>query len=111
MSRGDDRRKNDLENFEAAFLDALSRAKEAGGSAYVAERLGRRRGAASALDVELFTLESKIERLREKLGLPPFQVPLKAEPKRATQGWPAPPEIESTLFALDLDELYMELLE
>jgi len=112
MSRGDDRRKNDLENFEAGFLQALAQAKEQGGSAYIAEKLGRRRGGASPLDVELFTLESKIARLREKLGLPPFQVPLKPDGKpNPGAGWPPAPHFEATLYALDLDDLYIQLLE
>jgi hypothetical protein len=112
MSRGDDRRTNDLENFEAEFLEALAQAKELGGSAYIAEKMGKRRGGATPLDVDLFTLESKIVRLREKLGLPPFVVPLKAEAKtRSADGWPSPPAFEHTLYALDLSQLHLDLLQ
>ncbi|MBS2027574.1 MAG: hypothetical protein JST54_06705 [Deltaproteobacteria bacterium] len=114
MSRGDDRRKNDLDNLEAAFLDALTRAKAEKFSAYISEKRGARKGAATSLDVELFTLESKIDRMREKLGLPKFEVPLpKAEPAKAEaeEGWPLPPEYEDTRFGLDLAELYVELVQ
>ena len=113
MSKGNDRRINDLENFEAEFAEALARAKAEKFSAYISEKQGARRGAATQLDVELFTLESKIDRLREKLGLPPFVVPIKPneKPASATEGWPMPPELEATAFALDLAQLHLELAQ
>lgn len=112
MSRGDDRRINDLENFEAAFLDALTRAKQEKYSAFISEKTGRKRGGATPLDVELFTLESKIDRLREKLGLPRFEIPLpKPEPSKGAEGWPPPPDVEATVFALDLQRIYFEIAQ
>jgi len=113
MSRGDDRRKNDLDNLEAAFADALTRAKAEKFSAYISEKRGARKGAATALDVELFTLESKIERMREKLGLPKFEIPLPKNEQAPVPdaGWPMPPSFEDTRFGLDLAELYVELIQ
>jgi len=110
MSRGDDRRTNDLENFEAAFREALARAVADPKSAYVADKQGRARGGATPLDVELFTLESKIDRLRQKLGLPAFTVPLpKVSPAAAKARWPAPPAFTDTRFSLDLSLLQRDL--
>lgn len=114
MSRGDDRRTNDLENFEAAFKDALERAKAEKYSAFISEKTGRKRGGATPLDVELFTLESKIDRLREKLGLPKFEIPLPKPESRALaegEGWPSPPDIDHTLFPLDLGRIYVEIVQ
>jgi hypothetical protein len=127
MSKGHARREADLANLEAEFFEALELAKKEKDppSAFVAERQGRSRGAATALDVKLFTLESKIVRLRELLAMPPLVLPLgnkasasesNAKAKAGTgpgtsEPWPSAPELEGSIYALDPLNLWNQIVE
>lgn len=112
MSKGHSRRENDLANYEAEFLLALEKAKLEKHSAFISEKMGRRKGAALPLDVELFTLESKIARMREHLGMEPFEIPLpkpEAPPRQADGTWPDPPEHPDARYPMDPRDLWNEL--
>jgi hypothetical protein len=112
MSKGHSRRENDLANFENEFLLALEKAKLEKHSAYISEKKGKRTGAALPLDVELFTLESKIDRLRELLGMEPFEIPLPkpdVAPRQADGTWPDPPDHADAIYPMDPRDLWNEL--
>lgn len=123
MSRaGDARRTHDLELLEAEFAEALALAKAEEFSAYLSEKRGNRRGAALPLDVKLFTLESKIERLREKLGLEKLVISLEGGERKGIKSkpgappvergpWAPPPDYDDCLYPLDPSDLYMQLIE
>ena len=116
MSKGYSRRQADLENFEAEFAEAVAQARKEDVSAYLAEKSGRPRRGALPLDVKLFTLESKIIRLRELLQLPAFVPPvLKTDlSKRGLQPlselrWDPAPALEGSIYALDPRALWNDL--
>lgn len=116
MSKGDSRRVADLANLEAEFADALALARKEDVSAYLAEKAGRPRRGASPLDVKLFTLESKIVRMRDLLGMPAFRPPIaKADPSKggilplSDARWDPAPALEGSVYPLDPRTLWDEL--
>ena len=116
MSKGDARREAELENMEFEFAEALALARKDPKSAFIAEKSGRSRRVASDVDIVLFTLESKIARLRDLLGLPPqtFAIskgdPSRTDPATPTlTSWPPAPELPGSVFPLNPAELWQWL--
>jgi hypothetical protein len=116
--KGEERRLADLHELEQDFMEAFEIARKIPDeSNFMREKSNRSRISATKLDVTLFTLESKIVRLREILGMEPFvipmpqpRVPAKAQ-KPDGEIWDAPPVYDGVIYALDPSDLYMQILE
>ena len=116
--KGEERRLADLHELEQDFMEAFEIARKIPDeSNFMRENSNRSRISATQLDVKLFTLESKIVRLREILGMEPFVVPMPKPrvpgPVQKAEGemWDPSPVYDGVVFALDPEALYMQIVE